>query len=135
MPSRRQRRRREKLQRHEWEFVQYDEEGNEIVVEPAPGGKEKEKAKPAQTKQSNGKPTSRSGRPLREVKPPSWNRAAKRALLFVPFLFIFLSLGKHAPSVPVRIAISTLYAAVFVPMFFFVDRLTYRAYKRRTGGT
>ena len=35
MPSRKQRRRREKLKRHEWEYVQLDEEGNEVPLEPA----------------------------------------------------------------------------------------------------
>ena len=34
MSSRKQRRRREKAQRHEWEFVAVDEEGNESPVEP-----------------------------------------------------------------------------------------------------
>jgi hypothetical protein len=131
MPSRKQRRRREKLQRHEWEFVEYDEEGNEVAVEQAPA--KKEKPKQALAKQANGKPTSRSGRPIREVKPPSWNRSVKRALLFVPFLFIFLSLGKHPPSLPIRIGVSLAYSAVFVPMFFFVDRLSYRAYLKRIG--
>ena len=33
-----------------------------------------------------------------------------------------------------RLGISLLYAVVFVPMFFFVDRLAYRGYKRRIGG-
>jgi hypothetical protein len=124
MPSRKQRRRREKLKRHEWEFVQLDEEGNEVPLEP-------EQLKKADT---NGKPRSaRPARALREVKPPSWNRSIKRALIFVPFLYIFLSLGKNAPSVPARLGISVLYAAVFIPMFFFVDRIAYRAYKRRLG--
>ena len=131
MPSRKQRRRREKLQRHEWEFVQYDEEGNEVAVEAPPA--KKDKPKQTQAKQSNGKPTSRSGRPIREVKPPDWKRAMKRALLFVPFLFIFLSLGKNPPSIPVRVVISAAYSAIFVPMFYFVDRVAYRAYKRRIG--
>jgi hypothetical protein len=134
MSSRKQRRRREKLQRHEWEYVRYDDEGNEEVVDAAPARKRQDRPKAAQAKASNGKAVSRSGRPIREVKPPSWNRALKRALLFVPFLFIFLSLGKHAPSVPVRVLISALYSAVFVPMFYFVDRLAYRTYLRRTGG-
>ena len=124
MPSKKQRRRREKLKRHEWELVQLDEEGNEIPLEPA-------QVKKATT---NGKPAaSRARRPFREVKPPSWKRSAKRALLFVPFLYIFLSLGKNAPPVITRVGISVLYAAVFVPMFFFVDRLAYRAYQRRLG--
>ena len=128
MPSRKQRRRREKLKRHDWEYVQLDEEGNEIPVEPA----ELKKAQPVTG--SNGKPrASRAGRAPREVKPPSWKRSAKRALIFVPFLYIFLSLGKNAPALPTRLGISILYAAVFIPMFYFVDRIAYRAYQRRLG--
>jgi hypothetical protein len=124
MPSKKQRRRREKLKRHEWEYVQLDEEGNEVPLEPA----ELKKADP------NGKAApARSRRPVREVKPPSWKRAAKRAVLFVPFLYIFLSIGKSAPPVITRIGISVLYAVVFVPMFFFVDRMAYRTYQRRLG--
>src|SRR4051794_19579621 len=124
MPSRKQRRRREKLKRHEWEYVQLDEEGNEVPVTPA----EPKKA------ERNGKPvTTRARRPVREVKPPSWQRSAKRALIFVPFLFVFLSLGSNAPALPTRVGISVLYAVVFIPMFFFVDRIAYRAYQRRVG--
>ena len=124
MASKKQRRRREKIQRHEWEYVEVDEEGNETPLEPA------------QVKKGelNGRPTaSRTRRPMREVKPPSWNRALKRALLFVPFLVIFLSLGKNAPQLITRVAIAVLYAIVFVPMFYFVDRMTYRSYQRRLG--
>jgi hypothetical protein len=124
MPSKKQRRRRDKLKRHEWEYVQVDEEGNEVPLEPAQLKKADQNGKPA---------PARSRRPVREVKPPSWTRAAKRALLFVPFLYIFLSIGKSAPPVLTRIGISVLYAVVFVPMFFFVDRMTYRAYRRRLG--
>ena len=124
MPSKKQRRRREKLKRHDWEYVQLDEEGNETPLEPA-------QLKKAEV---NGKPDAkRARRPVREVKAPSWKRSVKRALLFVPFLYIFLSLGKNAPPVAARIGISVLYAAVFIPMFYFVDRLAYRAYQRRLG--
>jgi hypothetical protein len=124
MPSKKQRRRREKLKRHEWEYVQLDEEGNETPLEAA------EFKKPT----TNGKPAAaRARRPVREVKPPSWNRSIKRALLFVPFLYVFLSFGKHAPAVLTRVGISVLYAVVFIPMFFFVDRMSYRAYQRRAG--
>jgi hypothetical protein len=124
MPSKKQRRRREKLKRHEWEFVQLDEEGNEIAVEPAEVKKAATNGKPAAT---------RGSRPIREVKPPSWNRSIKRALIFVPLLYVFLSLGKHSPAVLTRIGISVLYSVVFIPMFFFVDRMAYRAYQRRLG--
>jgi len=131
VPSKKQRRRREKLQRHEWELVQYDEEGNEVTVEPA----QMKKAAPKKADTNGKAPTGRSRRPMREPKPPSWNRALKRAALFVPFLLVFLSIGKNPPPVVERVGISVLYAAVFVPMFFFVDRLTSRAYQRRLAGT
>lgn len=125
MPSRKQRRRREKLKRHDWEYVQLDEEGNETPLEAA-------QLKKADT---NGKPAAkRARRPVREVKAPSWKRSIKRALIFVPFLYIFLTYtGKEPLPLAERLGVSVLYAAVFIPMFFFVDRLAYRAYQRRLG--
>jgi hypothetical protein len=125
MPSKKQRRRREKLKRHQYELVQVDADGNEIPLD-APAQKKSE---------ADGKPTApRRGRAPREVKPPSWARSAKRAVIFVPVLYIFLSIGKSPPPVAARVGISLLYAVVFVPMFFFVDRMAYRGYKRRLGG-
>jgi hypothetical protein len=130
MSSRKQRRRREKQQRHEWEYVEIDAEGNESPAEIA-------KPKTAEAR-SNGKPvktqtkSTQSARPRREVKPPSWNRAIKRGLLFVPFLFIFLYTFQHV-NPATAVGISVLYSAVFVPMFFFVDRMAYRAYQRKLG--
>jgi hypothetical protein len=127
--SKKQRRRREKVQRHEWEYVEIDGEGNEAPVEP-------EKPKNAATaEKTKAKPQQRgtgSARPLRQVKPPSWNRAIKRGALFVPFLYIFLTALEHVNAVT-AVGISLLYSAVFVPMFFFVDRMAYRTYQRRAG--
>ena len=131
MASRKQRRRREKRQRYEWEYVEVDGAGNETPLESATPKKAAATA--------NGKATSkpqargaRSGRPAREVKPPSWNRAIKRGALFVPFLYLFLTALQHVNPVTAA-GISLLYSAVFVPMFFFVDRMAYRAYQRKLG--
>jgi hypothetical protein len=120
MPSKKQRRRREKLKRHDWEYVEVDDEGNEVPLEPA----QLKKA------EANGKPRARGGRVAREVKPPSWNRALKRGALFVPILYLFLSVIEHV-NPATAVGISFLYAAAFVPMFFFVDRMAYRGYRRR----
>jgi hypothetical protein len=127
--SKKQRRRREKVQRHEWEYVEIDGEGNEAPVEP-PQSKNavaatKTKAKPHQR-------DARSPRRLREVKPPSWSRSLKRGALFVPFLYLFLTVLEHTAPLT-AVGVSLLYAAVFVPMFFFVDRMAYRTYQRRLG--
>jgi len=129
MPSRKQRRRREKLQRHEWELVQIDEEGNETPLE-----REERTQRESGTTKTSAK--TRGRRPVREVKPPSWTRSAKRAGLFAPLLFIFITFtgGKHQIALPQRLGISLLYAAAFVPMFFLVDRWAYRTYQRRIRG-
>jgi hypothetical protein len=132
MATKKQRRRREKLQRHEWELVEIDEEGNETPIEASELTKAELKKKETNGKDRAARP--RGARPIRVVKPPSWSRSAKRAGLFAPLLFVFLSIGKNPPPVAARLGIALLYAAVFVPMFFFVDRMAYRAYQRRVGG-
>ena len=133
MATKKQRRRREKLQRHEWELVEIDEEGNETPVETTELTKAELKKKETNGKGRATRP--RGARPIRAVKPPSWTRSAKRAGLFAPLLFVFLTIsgGKHPMPVQNRLGIAVLYAAVFVPMFFFVDRMAYRAYQRRLG--
>jgi hypothetical protein len=125
--SKKQRRRREKLQRHELEWVEIDGEGNEAPVEPP---KPKTAVTATKTKAKPQERGSKAQRPLREVKPPSWNRSLKRGALFVPFLYLFLTVLQHTNPLTAA-GVSLLYAAVFVPMFFYVDRMAYRAYQRR----
>jgi hypothetical protein len=131
MPSRKQRRRREKSQRHEWEYVELDEEGNESPVEPVKAKKAVATEKPKANAPGDRR-TDRQARPRREVKPPSWNRALKRGALFVPFLYLFLTALEHVDPLP-AVGVAFLYSAVFIPMFFFVDRMAYRAYQRKLG--
>src|SRR5688572_30692103 len=80
MPSRKQRRRREKERRHEWEEVWVDDEGNEV------------EAPPEDEASRNGKQTSAPARPGtgggRVVQPASWQRVAKRGLIFAPLMFL-----------------------------------------------
>ena len=132
MATKKQQRRRQKERRHEYEYVYVDGEGNEVEPEPA------QDDKPAKGRQAavKGKPQpkGRSGRrPAREIKPPSWTRVSKRALLFAPLLYVALSLGKHTPPLATRLAISVGYTALFIPMFFWIDRLAYRRYLRMGG--
>jgi hypothetical protein len=133
MASRKQRRRRAKDRRHEYEYVYVDEEGHEVEAppedpaEPSRGraGKERSNgAKVARTK---------SGAPIREVKPPAWRRSVKRAALFLPLFFIVFSLvNKHDP-VLTRLGLSVAYSALFVPLTYMMDRMAYRTYLRRSG--
>jgi len=125
VPSRKQRRRQQKLRRHEWEDVLVDEEGNEVVVE---SDERPTKAKP----ERRATPSRASRRPIREVPPPSWNRVAKRAGLFAPLMFLtvhFLSGDKL--SLPSKVLQTLLLLAFFLPFSYVMDRVAYRAYQRR----
>jgi hypothetical protein len=130
MATKKQQRRRQKERRHEYEEVWVDAEGNEIDYEPKAPERPKAdgKARPAAKAAK-----SRSGRPMREIKPPSWQRVVRRALLLAPLLFVALSFGKHPSPIPVRLLISVGYTALFVPTFYWIDRLAYRRYLRATG--
>jgi hypothetical protein len=48
--------------------------------------------------------------------------------MFVVVVFFF-----KGQSLPARLAIGLLYAAAFVPLTYWIDRLAYRNYERRSG--
>jgi hypothetical protein len=136
MASRKQRRRRAKERRHEYEYVYVDDAGQE--VEPPPeekpdrgrwlGRGETNGGKASKSKVAAGK-----ARPLREVRPPSWNRSVRRALLFLPLFFIVFTLVNKHSSIEVRFVSSLAYSALFVPLTYIMDRTAYRTYLRRSG--
>lgn len=128
MPSRKQRRRREKAFRHEYGFVTYDEEGNEVEVDPAeirPAKAKPDKPKPA--------PTGKGGRSLREPPVPSWNRSLRRGGMWGGVMLVVVVFFFKGQSLPARIGVGLLYAAAFVPLTYWIDRLAYRSYLRRSG--
>jgi hypothetical protein len=134
MPTRKQRRRRAKEQRHEYEWVIADEEGHEVPVDlrrtQDKGGP---RASPAvKTASSNGKPAAlkdKRGRTIRPAKPPSWRRAVTRAVIFAAALFVLTSLTQKS-HLETRAAIALAYGAFGVPFFYILDRTTYRRYLR-----
>jgi hypothetical protein len=135
MPSRKQRRRRAKNFRHEYDFVVEDEEGNAVPVDSS----ERRAERAERDKQRTAaKPTSRApakGRQLREPAQPSWHRAFRRGgvmggLMLLAFLFLF-----NSAPLPVRIGWGVFYAAAFVPLTYFIERMAYRSYERRMGRT
>ncbi len=129
MPSRKQRRRRDKARRHDYEYVYVDEEGREVEVEADTAD-----TRPAKAKERDRAPAGRRGRPLRKVEPPSWRRVARRAGIFAPFMFGVIWLTNKDAPVGARLLIALSYTFLFVPFFYFVDRMAYRAYLRRSGG-
>jgi hypothetical protein len=137
MPSRKQRRRREKSFRHEYETVLLDEEGNEVELDPEElrAEREERERRRAQGKPAGGKATAAKGgrrtRPMREVPPPTWSRAIKRgggmgAIMFVLFVFVL-----KGGSPATRAAIAAIYAIAFIPMTYWIDRWSYRSFQRR----
>ncbi len=132
MPTRKQRRKRQKDLRHQYEFVYVDESGRELEVEPDGvedrGSKrngKRETKRPAQK--------SRDARAVKPVSPPSWQRTGKRALLFAPLIFVAFSVINSHQALIGRLAVSAVYTAFFVPFMYLMDRAMYRSYLRRTG--
>jgi len=133
MPTRKQRRRRSKDFRHDVRVFEVDEEGNEVPIADLRTRETKAKPAAAKGKQQAKPARSKSGRPVREVSPPSWERAFKRgglmgALMLVAFLFLF----KNAP-IGLRVAWGAFYALAFIPLTYWIDRTAYRTYMRRVG--
>jgi hypothetical protein len=134
MPTRKQRRRRQKGRRHEYEFVYVDEEGHELEVEPDEVKRDSRVAtgdkRPARNEPRKGRSA-----PGRTVAPPSWNKVAKRALIFFPLIFVAFSLVNSGQALGTRILITALYTAFFIPFMYVMDRTMYRSYLKRSGQT
>ena len=136
MPTRKQRRRALKERRHEYETVWVDAEGNELEEPP-----EETAAAPARRDGSGSKPKpkakasqQRGGRPVRVPPPPSWGRAAKRALLIgvAIFLFIYLAGSKGGGHSYARAFVTAaIYTVVFIPFQYMLDRFMYNRWQRR----
>ena len=135
MPTRKQRRRREKSFRHEWEYVEVDPEtGEERQVDPSELKPEKTEAKaaPARAKQPQ-----KGTRGRREPPPPSWQRVWKRTGMFAPIFALFIYWTGHNSKNGVSwvsIAVSTVVlVAFFAPFSYLVDTMTYRMWAKRAG--
>ena len=112
------------------EYVWLDEEGNELEADEVPQPSRNGSAATA-TKARPGakeKPI-QAGR--RVIQPPSWQRAARRGLLFAPAIALFVYLlNRNLPLYGVVLNVLIL-LAFFIPFGYLMDRVTYRAYTRR----
>jgi hypothetical protein len=124
--SKKQRRRREKLQRHEYEYVLETEEGEEIPLE-SPRGTERAGNGKAPVKQPDG-PLDRRGRP---VQKPSLQRVLKRSAIFAPLIAAFVYFTAEDITLAGLIFNVVLLLAFFMPFSYFVDLFMYRMLMRR----
>ena len=133
MTTRKQRRRRDKGFRHEYELFDRDEEGNETPVERAARESAEKKANARKNGKQPTKGKARPKRPMREVQPPSWQRAFKRGGLMGAGMFVLFVFVLHGGSQGGRAVTATVYAIMFIPLTYWADRFAYRTYLRRTG--
>src|SRR3954469_20246193 len=116
MPTRKQRRRREKDFRHDVRVFEVDEEGNEV---PLAELRTPEERKP-KLKQQGKQPRGARGRPIGVPPQPTWERAFRRgglmgAALFLAFIFLF----KPGPLTQ-RLVYGSIYAVMFVPLTYWI---------------
>jgi hypothetical protein len=136
MPTRKQRRRAQKERRHEYETVWVDAEGNELDEPPeelAATPEKRDGAKPRSSPKAKAA-QQRGGRDIRVPPPPSWQRAAKRAVILGAVIFVFIYLvgsknGGH--SLGSALLLSVVYTALFIPFQFVLDRFAHNRWQRR----
>jgi hypothetical protein len=132
MPTRKQRRRQQKVRRHEYEYVYVDEEGNEVEIDPAELRTDRNgrpDPRPRAAKQS--RPADRRKGAGRPIDPPSWRKAGRRALVIGPLLVVVMMLFNRGVPVEQQVAPAILMLAFFVPFSYFTDSLAYRMYRKR----
>jgi hypothetical protein len=133
--TQKQRRKRAKEKRHEYELVEIDSEGNETVLraselKPDTGGKAATTAKSGPKRGADAKTSARRGRGT--PQPPSWQRVLKRGALFAPiFLATVLLLSGDRLTFAGAVVQTILLLAFFVPVSYLMDRLVWRSYEKR----
>lgn len=130
MATKKQRRRRSKERRHEWEFVYLDDEGREVEVEEPDEPPAKKTAQKSSAKGAARQPKGRGGR---TVEPPSWQRALRRGALFAPLMLIvvYLLQKKGEKSIPAALVQTAVLLAFFIPFSYVMDTMMYRAFRKR----
>ncbi|MBA2358239.1 MAG: hypothetical protein H0V84_07425 [Actinobacteria bacterium] len=136
MPSRKQRRRRAKDRRHEYEYVLVDSEGHEVEgaeeEEPRPDRRARTDARAERPRGGSARPA-QAGRGGRKVEPASWRRVARRSLIFAPLMFITVVLLNRKQTTGAHLVTTAFLLTFFVPFQYVMDTIVYRSYLRRTG--
>ena len=134
MPTRKQRRKRQKELRHEWEEVYVDSEGRELEPDEV---EEIVPARPARHRQAGSAAAKgrqqQPRRGAREIKPPSWRRVLKRTAIFAPLMYLFLYLVTRNDELSSgQLVLQTaMLMLLFLPFSYLMDTFTYRLWKKR----
>ena len=133
MATRKQRARRAKGKRHDYEVVYLDGEGNE--VEPDEVESSKAAKTPARSTASSKRPAATpsksKSRLFREPQPPSWSRAAKRGGLFAALMVGLLVVTNRQQTPIGLVAVAIVFLGLVIPLGYYTDQFTYRGYQKR----
>jgi len=130
MATKKQRKRRAKERRHEWEYVLLDEEGREIPIEEdeAAGGERRREEK------RDGRQTRVRAPGGRTIEPPSWGRVLRRAGIFGPLILIVVYLLRPKGAGVADVVLqAVILLAFFIPFSYLMDTLMYRMARKRAG--
>ena len=162
MPTRKQRRRRDKDFRHDVRVYEVDEEGNEIPIAelrareeasdpPAKGrfqrgssagslkgsgskgsGSRGSASKGSGSRGGRAKGSGSKGRVVREPPQPSWRRAVRRGGVMGAAMLLAFLFLFKSSPIGLRVVWGLFYAVAFIPLTYWIDRTAYRSYLRRT---
>ena len=135
MTNQKQRRRRAKENRHDYDLVYMDEDGVEQPVERDDGPRKppgRLGRNTTATKSQRTQPADKGGRRGRVVQPPSWRKVLKRGAIFAPIFFAtVMLLGGGKMTIPGAIVQTALLIGVFIPFSYFMDRVVWRQQLKR----
>jgi hypothetical protein len=124
--STKQRRRREKLQRHEYEYVLETDEGEEVIESPRAA--EVGTPKNGQPAKAPVGPLDRHGRPIQKA---SLQRVLRRTAIFAPLIALFIYFTTEDITVAGLVFNVAVLLAFFMPFSYLVDAIVYRMLWRR----
>ena len=132
MPTRKQRRRRQKLKRHEYEEVYIDAAtGEEVEVDPDELETLQPKKQPRAAAAKQAQPA--RGRGGRVIQPPSWQRVIRRGGSTSRSCRPWTRTPKDNRPIAGLLLQTFVLLGFFIPFSYFMDRFTYNAYLRRSG--
>jgi hypothetical protein len=124
MPSRKVRRRRAKLKRHEYEYVIETPEGEEVPVERPT---ERDRGGDGKGRRER-TPADRRGR---EIPKPTFQRVLRRTAIFAPLLLVVVYITSPDLTIGQMVLNVALLLAFFIPFSYMVDVFVYRMLMRR----
>lgn len=134
MATQKQRKRRAKEKRHDYDLVYVDEDGVERPVEKEEPRKPVGRGSKGTVSKTQKSTSSAKGstRGSRAAQPPSWRKVMKRGAIFAPIFFAtVLLLGGGKITYAGAIVQSLLLLAVFIPFSYFMDRVVWRQQLKR----